>query len=67
MRAATRQAQGLQLAKVFTASAELRFGILAYLNTAHRVLGTAMEDRDAYERGVFVPKAKGAQRAWGDA
>jgi len=57
MRAATRQAQGLQLAKVFTASAELRFGILAYfLNTAHRVLGTAMEDRDAYERGVFVPK-----------
>ena len=66
MRAATRQAQGLQLAKVFTASVELRFGILAYfLNTAHRVLGTAMEDRDAYERGAFVPKKPKALSALG--
>ena len=46
MRAATRQAQGLQMARVFTASPELRIGILHhFLNTAHRVIDTPSDAR----------------------
>ena len=61
MRAATRQAQGLQMARVFTASPELRIGILHhFLNTAHRVIDTPADARELCEQGVFVPKKQNA-------
>lgn len=61
MRAATRQAQGLQMARVFTASPELRMGILHhFLNTAHRVIDTPSDARELCEQGVFIPKKQNA-------
>jgi len=61
MRSATRRAQGLQLAKVFAASPELRMGILAYfLNVAHQIVNTPLEARAAYESGEFTVKKSNA-------
>jgi hypothetical protein len=61
MRSATRRAQGLQLAKVFATSPELRMGILAYfLNVAHQIVNTPLEARAAYESGEFTAKKSNA-------
>lgn len=61
MRASTRQAEGVQVSKIFTASPHLRMSILShFLNTAHRLVGTSAEVRDSSERGVYTPKKQRA-------
>ena len=53
MRASTRQAQGEQLAKVFSAAPTLREGILTnFVNLAHSIVRTPTEQQSAYEAGV---------------
>ena len=61
MRASTRQAEGVQVSKIFSASPQLRMSILShFLNTAHRLVGTAAEVRESSERGVYTPKKQRA-------
>ena len=61
MRASTRQAEGVQISKLFSASPHLRISVLYhFLNTAHRLAGTTADGRELSERGVYTPKKQSA-------
>ena len=59
MKASTRQAQGEQLAKVFSAAPQLRAEILTnFVNLAHSIVRTPTEQKSVYETGEASIVAK---------